>query len=174
MDRCTNYPKDQLTLHKKIKLCYQNILLCNHHPTGATSPRADLTQDDRCAYSALRGLNQLGVLLRVRLLDIALCHLLHHEVAVNLDILDELAVGDAPLAGDGQHADGRLCVDEAVDACGSVGESELVGCLGGVSLDARREGGRERGRGNAPGRWASCRLRCRSLRWRRRLSRTRS
>jgi hypothetical protein len=79
--------------------------------------------------SALRRLNQLGVLLRVRLLDIPLCHLLHHEVAVNLDILDQQAIGDAPLAGNGQHADGRLGVDEAVDARGRVGECELVGCL---------------------------------------------
>jgi hypothetical protein len=79
--------------------------------------------------SALRGLDQLGVLLRVRLLDVPLGHLLHHEVAVNLDVLDQLAIGDAPLAGNGQHADGRLRVDEAVDAGGCVCEGELVGCL---------------------------------------------
>jgi hypothetical protein len=122
--------------------------------------------------SALRRLNQLGVLLRVRLLDIPLCHLLHHEVAVNLDILDQQAIGDAPLARDRQHADGRLGVDEAVDARGRVGECELVGCLKEVLVELDWTG--ERKGGDGPGRWASCLLRCMSLWWLRRQSRMRS
>jgi hypothetical protein len=83
----------------------------------------------------------------VRLLDVALGHLLHHEVAVNLDILDQQAIRDAPLARDGQHADGRLGVDEAVDAGGCVGEGELVGCLKerGLAGLGRGKGGRGRG-----------------------------
>lgn len=69
------------------------------------------------------------MLLRVHLLDVSLCHLLHHKVAVNVDILDQLVIDDAPLAGNGENSDGGLRVDEAVDAVGDVGESELVGGL---------------------------------------------
>ena len=77
----------------------------------------------------LRGLKQLSVLLRVRLLNIALSNLLHHEVPINHHVLSQLATCNAPLASDRQDADGRLGVDEGVDAVGGVGESELVGCL---------------------------------------------
>ena len=66
------------------------------------------------------------MLLRVRLLDVALGNLLHHEVAINYNVLGQLAVGDAPLARNGQDADGRLCIDERVDDVGDGGERELV------------------------------------------------
>lgn len=69
------------------------------------------------------------MLLRVRLIDVPLGHLLHHEVAIDVDLLYELALCDAPLRGDGQRADGRLGVDEGVDAVVYVGEGEFVGCL---------------------------------------------
>jgi hypothetical protein len=69
------------------------------------------------------------VLLRVRLFDISLGHLLHHEVPVNLDVLDQLAVCYAPLPRDGEGANGGLGVDECVDAVGDVCEGKLVGGL---------------------------------------------
>ena len=75
------------------------------------------------------------MLLRVRLLNIALSNLLHHEVSINNHILSQLAARDAPLASDGQDADGRLGVDEGVDAVGGVGEGELVCCLRLVSFE---------------------------------------
>jgi hypothetical protein len=81
------------------------------------------------ATLSLDSLKQLDVLLGMRLLDVALGHLLHHEVGVDLDLLGELAVDDAPLAGDGQGADGGFGVDEAVDAVGDVGERQGVGRL---------------------------------------------
>lgn len=69
------------------------------------------------------------MLLGMRLLDVALGDLLHHEVCVNLDFLGELALDDAPLAGDGEDADRGLSVDEAVDAVLGVGEGQGVGGL---------------------------------------------
>lgn len=77
-------------------------------------------------HLSLRSLKKLGVLLRVGLLNIALSDLLHHEVTVDDNILGQLAACNAPLAGNGQDADGRLCVDKGVDAVGGVGEGELV------------------------------------------------
>jgi hypothetical protein len=66
------------------------------------------------------------VLLRVRLLHIALGHLLHHKVSINLYILDQLAVFDAPLSGDGQGTDRGLGIDERVDSILDIRERELV------------------------------------------------
>lgn len=80
-------------------------------------------------HLCLGGLEQLGVLLRVRLLNIALRDLLHHEVPIDDHVLGELAARNAPLARDRQDADRRLSVDEGVDAVGGVGEGELVCCL---------------------------------------------
>lgn len=65
----------------------------------------------------------------MRLLDVALGHLLGDHVAVNLDVLLQLAVGNPPLAGDLERADGRLRVNERVDTAGDVGEGKLVGGL---------------------------------------------
>lgn len=76
--------------------------------------------------------NQLKVLSRVGLLDIPLRHLLHHKIAVNLDVLSQQAVFDAPRSHNREDADRRLCVDERVDACGGVGQGEGVGCLEGL------------------------------------------
>lgn len=69
------------------------------------------------------------MLLRVRLLNITLGNLLHHKVSIDNNILRQLAAVDTPLASDGQDTNGRLCVDEGVDAVGDVGEGELVCCL---------------------------------------------
>jgi hypothetical protein len=102
---------------------------------------------------SLSGLKQLAVLLGVRLFNISLGNLLHHEVAINDHIFSELAAGDTPFARDGQDADRRLSVDEGVDAVGDVCEGELVCCLL-VSVRIWRRGC---GVGNVPGQWASCR-----------------
>lgn len=62
----------------------------------------------------------------MRLLDVALGHLLGDHVAVNLDILLEGPVDSPPLAGNLQRADRGLRIDQRVDAAVDVGESELV------------------------------------------------
>lgn len=69
------------------------------------------------------------MLLRVRLLDIPLRHLLHHEVSVNDHVLGQHTALHPPLARDSEGADGRLSVDEGIDAVGDVGQRQLVGCL---------------------------------------------
>ena len=69
------------------------------------------------------------MLLRVRLLHIALGHLLHHKVPIDLDIFNQHPVLNTPLAGDGKNTNGGFGVDERVDACGDVGEGEFVCCL---------------------------------------------
>ena len=69
------------------------------------------------------------MLLRVRLLNIPLRHLLHHKVPINDHILRQHGALHPPLSSDGQDADGRLGVDEGVDAVGDVGQRQLVGCL---------------------------------------------
>ena len=78
---------------------------------------------------SLSSLEQLSVLLGVRLLNIALGNLLHHEVAVNHNVLDELAARNAPRAGNSQDTDRRLGVDKGVDAVRDIGQGELVGGL---------------------------------------------
>ena len=72
----------------------------------------------------------------MRLLHIALGHLLHHKVPVNFNVLDQGAIYHAPLARDGEGADGGLSIDKGVDAVGHVCECEFVGCLhaGGISM----------------------------------------
>lgn len=62
------------------------------------------------------------MLLRMRLLHIRLRHLLHHEIRINIHFLAQLAICNAPLARDSEDADGRLGVDEGIDAGGDVGE----------------------------------------------------
>lgn len=69
------------------------------------------------------------MLARVRLLDIALSHLLHDEVAVDMHLLSKMGAIDTPLAGDGQGAGRRLRNDLGVDALRHVGESEPVSGL---------------------------------------------
>lgn len=69
------------------------------------------------------------MLLRMRLLDVTLRNLLHHEVGVDVHFLAQQAVLNTPLAGDGKDANGGLGVDEGVDAGGGVGELEGVCCL---------------------------------------------
>jgi hypothetical protein len=61
-------------------------------------------------------LQQSRVLLRMRLLDISLGHLLHHEIAVNLNVFNQLAICYTPFPRNGQRADGGLGIDERVDA----------------------------------------------------------
>jgi hypothetical protein len=78
-------------------------------------------------------LQQLHMLLRVRLVDVTLSNLLHHEVCIDVNFLAQLTVGNAPLAGYGEHANGGLGVDQGIDAGGGVGEGEFVCCLWGVS-----------------------------------------
>lgn len=74
------------------------------------------------------------MLLRVSLLNVALSNLLHHKVGVDVNLLTELAVGNAPLAADGEDTDWGLSVDKRVDTLGDVGESQLVGSLRYVSV----------------------------------------
>lgn len=83
---------------------------------------------------SLSSLQELHVLLRVSLLNIALSNLLHHKVGVDVNLLAELAVGNAPLAADGEDTDWGLSVDKRVDTLGDVGESQLVGSLRCVSV----------------------------------------
>jgi hypothetical protein len=84
--------------------------------------------------SSLSSLQELHMLLRVGLLNIALSNLLHHKVGIDVNLLAELAIRNAPLAGDSKDADGRLSVDEGVDALGDVGEGELVSGLRYISM----------------------------------------
>jgi hypothetical protein len=56
------------------------------------------------------------MLIRMRLLNIALGHLLHHKVGIDIDLLTQLAVRNAPLSRDGKHADRGLSVDEGIDS----------------------------------------------------------
>ena len=77
----------------------------------------------------------------MRLLNVTLRNLLHHEIRINVDLLAQLAIGDTPLAADSQYADGGLGVDEGVDAFGDVGEGEFVCCLVGL-LGCLLTGGR--------------------------------
>lgn len=74
-----------------------------------------------------------SVLLGVGLLDVALGHLLHEHVGLNIDLLTEDEAGslvdDAPLASDNEGSDGGLGVDKSVDAVLEVGDGELVGGL---------------------------------------------
>jgi hypothetical protein len=83
---------------------------------------------------SLSSLQELHVLLRVSLLNVALSNLLHHEVGVDVNLFAELAISDAPLAADGEDTDWGLSVDKRVDTLGDVGESQLVGSLGYVSI----------------------------------------
>lgn len=83
---------------------------------------------------SLSSLQELHVLLRVSLLNVALSNLLHHKVGVDVNLLAELAVGNAPLAADGEDTDWGLSVDKRVDTLGDVGESQLVGSLAYVSI----------------------------------------
>ena len=69
------------------------------------------------------------VLLRMRAIHVALCHLLHHEVAVDFNILREHVAFYPPFSGDFQGTNGRLSVDKRVDTVINVGEGELVGSL---------------------------------------------
>lgn len=80
-------------------------------------------------FLSLSSLEQLGVLLGVCLLNVALRNLLHHEVAIDDHILGELSADNTPLASNCQDANGRLSIDEGVDAVGDVGEGQLVCCL---------------------------------------------
>lgn len=108
----------------------QTIMLAESptHPLPARGPG----RRNPPTHLNLHRLKQLSMLLRVGLLHVALSHLLHHKVPVNNNILRQLAAHNAPLARDGQDANGRLGVDERVDAVGGVGEGELVCCLVGV------------------------------------------
>jgi hypothetical protein len=62
------------------------------------------------------------MLLGVRLLDIPLSHLLHHKVSINDHILRQQTALHPPLSSNSEGADGRLGVDEGVDAVGDVGQ----------------------------------------------------
>ena len=62
-------------------------------------------------------------------LDISFSHLLHHEVAINLNVLPQRAIHDAPPSGDGENTNWRSCVDEAVDPIIRVCESKFIRSL---------------------------------------------
>lgn len=106
-------------LKAKLKNCYFNPCIPSPPPLSSV----------HSTRSSLRSLQKLHVLLWVRLLNIALSNLLHHKVGIDVDFLAELAVGNAPLAADGEDANRGFGVDEGVDALGDVGEGELVGSL---------------------------------------------
>lgn len=69
------------------------------------------------------------MLLWVRLLHIALRHLLHHKVSINFHILDKFSILNTPLPGNGQDTDWGLGVHERVDAVLDVRKSKLIGRL---------------------------------------------
>ena len=109
----------------------RNIDIQTHAPNqnAAESP-IHLTQSISPSLpSSTSRLQQLSMLLRVRLLNIPLRHLLHHKVPINDHILRQHGALHPPLSSDGESADGRLGVDEGVDAVGDVGQRQLVGCL---------------------------------------------
>ena len=62
-------------------------------------------------------------------LDISFGHLLHHEVAINLNVLPQRAIHDAPPSGDGENTNWRSCVDKAVDPVIRVCESKFIRSL---------------------------------------------
>lgn len=74
-------------------------------------------------------LQKLDMLFRMRLLNITLRNLLHHEVGINIDFLAQQAVFNPPFAGDGKDADGRLGVDKRIDTSWGIGELQCVCCL---------------------------------------------
>ena len=86
-------------------------------------------------------LQKKSVLLRVRLLHVALGHLLHHEIAVNLDIFDEHTILNTPFSCDGKDTDRRFGIDERVDTCGDIRERKFVGCLWNESVLIRVRSG---------------------------------
>jgi len=124
-------------------------------PSNASLPHSSPSSNYTTRLS-LSSFQELHVLLRVGLLNVVLSNLFHHEVGVNVNLLAELAASHTPLAADGEDTNGGFGVDEGVDALGDVGEGELVGCLGWVSIMLRKKkSGREGG--ILPGQWASCR-----------------
>lgn len=76
-----------------------------------------------------RLIDEHGVLGWMRLLDVSSSHLLHHEIAVNLDVLGQDARPDAPFARNGEDADRRSGVHQTVYAVGHIGKCEPVCCL---------------------------------------------
>jgi hypothetical protein len=74
-------------------------------------------------------LQQHAVLSRVGFLDISLGHLLHHKVAIDLHILNQLSISHPPFARNGEDADWRFGIDETVDAIRGVCEGQAVCCL---------------------------------------------
>jgi hypothetical protein len=74
------------------------------------------------------------MLSRMRLLHIRLRNLLHHKVGIDINFLAQRSTSNAPLSGDGKHADRRLSVDKGVDAFGDVGEGQFVCGLQSVSM----------------------------------------
>jgi hypothetical protein len=109
-----------MTSKTNTKDCYSRSCM---HPTLIIS------SSPFCIHLSPSRLKKLHVLLRVRLLNIALGNLLHHEVGIDVDFLAQLTVRNAPLAADGKCADGGFGVDERVDARFDVCEGEFVGCL---------------------------------------------
>lgn len=79
------------------------------------------------------GLQQLNMLLRMRLLNITLRHLLHHEIRIDIHILRQQPIRNTPLPSNSQRTDRWLRVNQGVDASGHVGECEFVCGLWGIS-----------------------------------------
>jgi hypothetical protein len=101
------------------------------------------------------GFKQLHMLLGMCLLDVGLRNLLHHEVCVDLDFLDELAMGDTPGALDGQNTNRWLSIDERVDTSGRVRQSQGVCRLWKDSVSGSHGiGGRLEVECDVPGQWA--------------------
>jgi hypothetical protein len=76
-------------------------------PSLSPSPTLHLSQ---------RGLQQLHMLFRMRLLHVQLRHLLHHEIRIDVHFLTQLSAFNAPLARNSEDADRRLGVDKGIDA----------------------------------------------------------
>jgi hypothetical protein len=52
------------------------------------------------------------MLTRMRLLNIRLGHLLHHEVSIDIHLLNQQAAGNPPLSRNRKHANRGFGVDE--------------------------------------------------------------
>jgi hypothetical protein len=66
------------------------------------------------------------MVLSVLLFQIALDHLLHDHIGINVHLLAQLVVDDPPLSGDSQSANRRFSINKSVNAVGCFGEGEGV------------------------------------------------
>jgi len=69
----------------------------------------------------------------MRLLDAAPRHLLHHEIAVNFDVLGKQPGPDPPFSRNSEDANRGSSMEDAVYSIGNVGEGEFVRGLDSLS-----------------------------------------